>query len=242
MLLIRYILRLFTLFALILIAKAIVLSPVAEGFQENLANFARSSVTMKSVTHNSPPFHQLIKDYARQYGVDYRLVYAMIKQESRFDTNAMSTQGAAGLMQVMPVSDLLDADQEDENTNDDSPINLAVPEDNIKAGVSYFASMMKLFDGSPYDDRIALALAAYNAGPARIYDAQEVAAYMGDSPKNWQSIRNALPLLSMRYYSLHKLVWTEGRPRNGYFGESRQTIHYVDNVLKYYVNYRQMYR
>ena len=46
----------------------------------------------------------VIKDYARTYGFDWRLILAVMKQESRFSSHAMSHRGAFGLMQIMPVT------------------------------------------------------------------------------------------------------------------------------------------
>ena len=85
---------------------------------------------------------------------------------------------------------------------------------------------------------MSLALAAYNAGPSRVYDAQELAAYMGEDPSSWRAVAKALPLLSKRYYSLHALVWNDARPKYGYYGSSRQTITYVDRVMNSYETLR----
>ena len=173
------------------------------------------------------PYHDLIEKYAGIYGVDNRLMCAVVKQESRFQENAISEHGAIGLMQVMPVEELA-------ITGESTGEGLSAPRANIKAGVSYFATLMKLFQQSPYEDQIQLALAAYNAGPSRIYDAQEIAAYLGDNPNSWSAVKSSLPLLSKRFYSLHQAVWRDGKPRCGYFGEWRQTLAYVDNVIKTY--------
>jgi membrane-bound lytic murein transglycosylase F len=137
-------------------------------------------------------------------------------------------------MQVMPAMD--------SDTSDVISPDLNVPEDNIRAGISYFAQMMDLFKNTSPDDQIQLALAAYNAGPARIYDAMELAAYIGENPLQWAPVRNALPMLSMRYYSLHQSVWKDGKPKSGYFGDWRQTVSYVENVMKYYNEYQSQFK
>lgn len=156
--------------------------------------------------------------------LDWRLIWAIIKQESQFDPNAVSARGAQGLMQIHPST------QQDFGMDS---LDVFEPMRNIDVGVSYFSKLYSLFEKANEADRICLALAAYNAGPSRIYDAQELVAYLGEDPLSWRAIQNALPLLSKRYYTLHRSVWDGGKPRYGYFGGWRQTISYVENVLKY---------
>ena len=102
----------------------------------------------------------------------------------------------------------------------------------------YLKTLYNLFEGLDEPDRTKLALAAYNAGIGRIYDAQDLAAYLQENPGNWQSIRDALPLLSRRYYTLHQNVWDQEKPRSGWFGNARETVAYVDNVIATYDNLR----
>ncbi len=168
-----------------------------------------------------------VKQCAREYHVDWQLIVAMIKQESKFDADAVSMRGARGLMQLMPVTNMEVA----------SELNLStpyLPEANIQAGVYYFSKLLDLFKSASPEDRFCLALAAYNAGPGRIYDAQELAAYFNENPFSWSTIQHLLPLLSKRYYSLHQNIWKDGKPRSGYFGSGQQTITYVGEVMNTY--------
>lgn len=97
-------------------------------------------------------YDRLIKTAARRYQVDPHLVKAVIRAESNFDCLARSNKGALGLMQLMPETamDMEVADPFD-------------PQDNINGGTRYLSKMLSLFDGN-----MRLALAAYNAGPAKV--------------------------------------------------------------------------
>jgi membrane-bound lytic murein transglycosylase F len=174
----------------------------------------------------------VIQKYAEKWGFDARLILAIMKQESRFQHNALSHKGAYGLMQIMPV------------TQDDLMGRLGVrnatsPYNNIKAGVFHLRSLYRVFGDAPEKDRLRLALAAYNAGLSRILDAQDIARFLGDDPNSWKAVRDALPLLSKRYHTLHKRIWEEGLPRGGHFRGWRQTASYVDNVIRFYREYKR---
>ena len=117
----------------------------------------------------------IVREYAEEFHIDYRLVLAMIKQESQFDRNAESERGAKGLMQIMPVTN----SQISEELNVEESY---LPEENLRAGIYYFSKLYELFKGETEEDRCSLTLAAYNAGPSRIYDAQKLAAYLGENP------------------------------------------------------------
>jgi membrane-bound lytic murein transglycosylase F len=156
-----------------------------------------------------------------------------MKQESRFSPTAESGRGAYGLMQLMP-------ETSEEIARDLSIDDLSHPNNNIRGGVYYMRQLYDLFEGAAEADRIKLTLAAYNAGIGRIYDAQDLAAYLREDPLTWKSIRDMLPLLSRRYDSLHRSVWDGEKPKAGYFGNSGETVKYVESVMGHYDDYRLM--
>jgi membrane-bound lytic murein transglycosylase F len=203
---------------------------------ENTAN-SQGTAFVSSAVRNSQldnatrmtiqEYGHVIKANAEQYGFDWRLVLAVMKQESGYSPLALSPKGARGLMQLMPhtggqVAEALGME------------NLNHPTANIRGGIFYLRQLYNFFDGLEEEERLKLSLAAYNAGIARIYDAQELAAYLHDDPGRWESIKDALPLLSKRYYTLHMNVWEQERPRAGWFGNAGETIHYVENIMRSY--------
>lgn len=186
-------------------------------------------------------YEETIKEYANRYNFDWRLILAVMNQESRFRIQAVSHRGAYGLMQIMPT------------TGRDVSTALGIesvmqPQDNIAGGVYYLWYVRSLFnvpediieaDLHPDDDDIIrLSLAAYNAGPTRVRDAQQLAIYLGLNPYRWQVIKDLLPMLSRRYYTLHQYVWENARPEGGFFHGWPETVNYVDNVMGYYAYYR----
>ena len=102
--------------------------------------------------HSTDEYDELITTASERYGVDYRLVKAIIKAESDFDPRAVSKKGAMGLMQIMP-----------ENFQHLDIQNPFDPEENIMGGTRYFRYLYDRFEG-----KLALSLAAYNAGPTTV--------------------------------------------------------------------------
>lgn len=101
-------------------------------------------------------YEKEIKLYSLKYDVDYKLVAAIIKVESKYNKNAKSHKDAIGLMQIIPstgqwVSDIIGIEEFDTNMLYDVDIN-------IKIGSWYFKYLLNNFNETE------TALAAYNAG------------------------------------------------------------------------------
>jgi membrane-bound lytic murein transglycosylase F len=201
----------------------------AEFAIENQQNMAPNSAVLDAPL---PPkyYADLVKKYSDRYHLDWPLVLALMKQESRFDQEATSYAGAYGLMQIMPIT-------QSELVDKLGVADAATPRNNIRAGVYHLKSMFRSFPKAKGMDRIELALAAYNAGPTRIFAAREIARYLGQDPNTWEVVKSTLPLLSRSYYSLHRSIWHEDRPPCGYFNGYRQTVTYVENIMQYYDDY-----
>ncbi len=98
------------------------------------------------------PFGEIISNAAQKHGVEQELIASVIAVESNFNPRAISRKYARGLMQLLPqtatrfqVADVFD------------------PRQNIDAGTQYLKELLE-----KYNQDLALALAAYNAGPERV--------------------------------------------------------------------------
>ena len=117
---------------------------------------AEPAVTAPSTTSSSPsttPTQSTIQNWiaalAPQYNLDPKLVDAVVNQESGYSSNATSSVGAMGLMQLMPATAAgLGV------TNPYDPVQ------NLKGGMTYLRQLL-----TRYNNNVSLALAAYNAGP-----------------------------------------------------------------------------
>lgn len=118
------------------------------------------------------PYRELIRVYARQARLDEPWVYGLMRQESRFQVDIVSSAGAVGLMQLMPATARWVARRI--GMNDFRQSMVTDIETNISLGTYYLRHVYELFDGSP-----VLASAAYNAGPGRARQWRAVAPMEG---------------------------------------------------------------
>ncbi len=99
---------------------------------------------------------------SRASGIDPFLVYAVIREESSFDPESISSSNAIGLMQILP-STAQDIADRLGFAGFDRLEDLKGPAKNIRLGVRYLASLLKHFHGD-----IPLSLAAYNGGAGNV--------------------------------------------------------------------------
>jgi soluble lytic murein transglycosylase len=105
------------------------------------------------------PLRDQVVEAARASEIDPALVYGLIRQESRFVTDARSHVGASGLMQLMPTTARWTARKVGIDWRPDLITDRSV---NLRLGTAYLKLVLDDFGGSA-----AMAAAAYNAGPSR---------------------------------------------------------------------------
>lgn len=114
----------------------------------NTATAGADDVQPGELLPNLSKINRIIDRVSNRYQVDPRLVHAMIRVESNYDPDAVSSKGAMGLMQLIPSTA--------QRFGVQNPFD---PQQNIRGGVSYLKYLLKLFGGN-----LPLSLAAYNAG------------------------------------------------------------------------------
>lgn len=136
----------------------------------------------------SLPFGTEILDAARRHDVDPLLVAAIVQSESSFDTLAVSSEGAVGLMQMMP-----------ETAEHLGLRNAHDPVQNVDAGARYLEYLLRRFEGD-----LVLALAAYNAGPGK------VERFDGMPP--YRETRRFTERVLRLYVEHHRAAWSAVNP------------------------------
>ncbi|MDP3705468.1 MAG: transglycosylase SLT domain-containing protein [Legionellaceae bacterium] len=134
-------------------------------------------------------YQSVIQNFSTRYHVPQPLIFAMIRQESTFFDDIVSSAGANGLMQVMPITAKVVAKRA--NIPYNNPKELFLSEKNINIGVAYLQQLAHQFRAHP-----VLIVAAYNAGPRQVnlwlktHPPKEIDIWIETLP--WQETRNYL--------------------------------------------------
>ncbi|MBA5764511.1 lytic transglycosylase F [Vibrio sp. 404] len=150
--------------------------------------------------------------YSNQYQFDPLMISAQGYQESGLDQNKVSHRGAVGIMQVLPST------ARDPNVNIGNIYKL---ENNVHAGVKYMRFIKDRYfsdQAISADDQVYFSLAAYNAGPGNIRKMRRLATQQGYDPNKW-----------------FKNVEIVTRRNIG-----REPVHYVSNINRYFIIYKQL--
>ena len=140
-------------------------------------------LSMDGPVKSISPYDDIIKKYSANVGLDWRLISAIIYEESQFAIGAQSPFDARGLMQIKEstaaaygVSDLYD------------------PEMNVKAGTLHFDKLLKQIrkEGLDSINVVKFALAAYNGGEGNLKLLRDKAAEQGADRNDWDSVRAKL--------------------------------------------------
>ncbi|MGD8232491.1 transglycosylase SLT domain-containing protein [Vibrio sp. TRT 1302] len=150
--------------------------------------------------------------YSERYRFDSLMISAQGFQESGLDQSKVSHKGAVGVMQVLPST------AKDPNVNIPDIYQV---DNNIHAGVKYMRFIKDRYfndDNILPDDQVYFTLAAYNAGPANIRKMRRLAEQNGYDPNKW--FRN-VEIMARRNIG-------------------REPVHYVSNINRYFVIYKQL--
>jgi len=161
-----------------------------------------------------PKYKTIIEEAASKYGFDWRLIAAIIYQESHFNPRARSHRGVRGLMQLTL-----------QTAREMGVTNRLNPEESIMGGVKYLRKLYERYDEAQGFDRMLISLASYNVGPRHILSAQQIAMEKGLDPHKWSSLEKSLPLLCYERYIESS--------ESGYCRGS-EPVRYVNRILLYF--------
>jgi membrane-bound lytic murein transglycosylase F len=168
------------------------------------------------------PFDEEIKATAKEIGWDWKLLAALIYQESKFDPKVKSWAGAKGLMQMM-----------EPTAREFGAKNLYDPIQSLEAGGNYINWLQKAFSKQIQDsvERQKYVLASYNVGIGHMQDAIRLTKKYGGDPTKWEgNVEKYLLLKSQKKY------YTDPVVKYGYC-RGEEPVNYVHEILDRYQQY-----
>ncbi len=170
-------------------------------------------------------YDDIIKKECENIGWDWKLIAALIYQESRFLPEIKSWAGAQGLMQLMP------ATAKKFGVN-----NVTSPRENIRGGIKFLKWLdkrMALRIDDP-EERLKFVLASYNVGLGHVLDAMKLAEKNGKNPKIWDA--------NVDFYLLNKSnpkYYNDPVVEFGYC-RGEEPFLYVNEILERYEHYKNL--
>ena len=167
-------------------------------------------------------YDEMMQRISEEEGQDWLLMSAIAYNESRFRSEAISKQGAIGLMQIMPiVGKQFNVAKE----------HIVDPETNIRLAGKLLRQIdktLKLSPSTSANDRMSIILACYNGGIGHVSDARRLAKSNGEDHNSWEVVARYLKMKADPAGYESELV------RHGKFTGSGQTVAYVREVMKRY--------
>ncbi|MBI3377626.1 MAG: transglycosylase SLT domain-containing protein [Nitrospirae bacterium] len=170
-----------------------------------------SRLPSREVAHNIlyPLAHwHIVRNVSEKYSIDPFIILSIMREESRFDTQARSQAGALGLMQLMPQTAY--AIDKKVNLNIKSQENIFDIKANISLGSYYITSLLKEFGSLPP------AIAAYNAGEDVVRRWQKAGNYKSldefieDIP--YEETKNYTKRIITTYFEYYKYTGEKSAP------------------------------
>ena len=151
-------------------------------------------IISENKTRTKKDYDRIITVKSSKYKIEPAIIRAVITAESNWNPGAVSNKGAIGLMQLMPST-----------ARDMRVINPLDPEENIEGGTRYLRHLLNRFNGD-----IELALAAYNAGPARV----EKSGGIPPIPETKKFVKKVLSIYKSKSgkkrVRIYKLIYNDG--------------------------------
>ena len=177
-------------------------------------DYVGSRAFMRHLDSRLPHYRSYFEEAEIKSGIDWRLLAAIAYQESHWNPAAVSPTGVRGLMMLTQhTAQMMGVDRNDAR-------------ESAIGGAHYFARLLrKLPERIPENDRIWLAVAAYNLGFGHVEDARIITEMHGGNADSWEEVRAHLPLLSDDKW--HKRV------QRG-FAHGSVAAEYAENVRRYF--------
>lgn len=161
-----------------------------------------------------PQYQEAFRQAARETGIDWRVLAAIAYQESHWNAEAVSPTGVEGLMMLTA-----------RTAQRVSVENRSDPIESIFGGAWYLKEVLEKFpERIPYEDRLFMAIAAYNIGFGHVEDARIITESSDADKDSWEDVREHLPLLAdENWYPALKRGYAQGSV----------PVQYVENVRYY---------
>ena len=178
-------------------------------------DFVGSRAFVRHLNQRLPAYRVAFQEAEQETGIDWKLLAAIAYQESHWKSDAVSPTGVKGLMMLTVNTANLIGVQ-----------NRADPHESILGGARYLARVLEKFpDRIPTEDRMLMAIAAYNIGFGHVEDARIITESKRADKDSWEDVRSHLPLLTDEQWYPHL--------KRGY-AQGSVPVQYVDNVRHYY--------
>lgn len=149
-------------------------------------DFAGKKVFLDRVNQRLPELEDLFKEAANSSDLHWTLLAAISYQESHWNPRAISKTGVRGLMMLTQTT----AKEVGISRRTD-------PRQSVIGGSIYFQRLLNRFPESvPRQDRLWMAIAAYNLGFSYLTEARHLTKKMNKDPNSWEEIKESLLLLT----------------------------------------------
>ena len=179
---------------------------------------------LSSETGRLSQYDPLFRKHADTLGWDWRLLAAQAYQESKFDADARSWAGAAGLLQLMPAT-----------AREYGVTDVYSPQQNVAGAVRFISWLTDYWKDKIADKQMRrkFILASYNAGHGHVEDARRLTRKHGDNPNVWPDVAYWLLQLAKRN------VYEDPVVKYG-FCRGLEPVRYVSYILDRYDHYQEM--